>query len=118
MRAFKTAVLFLIIVTLSACSFSKNNGNDADDTAVQNEEEIDMKYREFCRVISEENGRLGLVNAAGEQYSIDVSLAPNIHLNDNVLLIYNSRSLEDNGVYSADVYAVYFDDLTVVTPKR
>lgn len=118
MRTVKFAVIILLIVTLNACSFSNNRMTDAEAIGAQDKEDTDMKNREFCRVISEENGILGLVNVAGETYNIDSSIAPDIHLNDNVLLIYNSRKLQDNGIYSADVYAVFHDDPAIVTPKR
>lgn len=109
---------YLIVILGFICFLSGCNGDKADkneisnidiatDSEIEYQEDIDVK-REFCEVVEGEDNFV-LKNTVGELYRLDLSLQEDFKEGDEVLLIYTERTQVEDGVYEAEVYAVYPD---------
>ena len=121
-------LLLLLAVILSAsCRINKDSDipDDLEGSVSVSEqikengaEEVNNVKREFCKVISVQEDDFTLENTVHELYCIDNSFLKNFKTGDKVLLLYHDRTLSDDGVYSADVYAVYPDDDVFLQPAN
>ena len=121
-------ILFLIISTiLVSCKNDNNDSNssnllnsttDSKGIAETETKEVDYMKREFCTVESLQKDSFTLKNTADELYHIDNSLLGDFEVGDNVLLLYLDRTSMGNREYSADVYAIYSDDDSLLQPAN
>lgn len=74
--------------------------------------------REYCRVAGTEEGSFTLRNTVNEVYRIDSSYLGDMKEGDLALLIYTSRAQGADGIFTAEVYAVYPSDNTLERPAK
>lgn len=74
--------------------------------------------REFCMVENLSENNFSLRNTANELYYIDNSFLGNFEVGDNVILLYFNRTSLNDGAYSAEVYAIFPDNNTLVYPTN
>ncbi len=120
-------LIMLIALTIISCSLKeedRSNSTNSLPTAridFSGEGEIDKEEnkmkREFCVVNQIQEAQFVLKNTSDELYYIDNSFLGGFKEGDKVLLLYRERDVLSDGKYSADVYAIYPDDDTIVTPR-
>lgn len=122
-------LLFLIaICVLTSCLMNK--GQDVEkkweyslssfakvSSKTENKEDNDVK-REFCKVEDVQEGYFILKNTVDELYYIDNTFLGEFKVGDAVLLLYLERNPMDEGIYFADVHAIYPDDNTLLYPAN
>ena len=74
--------------------------------------------REFCVVMSLQDDYFTIKNVLNERYNIDNSFLADFKVGDEVLLIYTERRSIGEGIFEAEVQAVYPDDSTLVYPAN
>ena len=116
--------IFLMLGLLCFLSGCTGNGTEnrevpGIDTVVSNETENqeDNMKREFCKV-AEDTENFVLKNTAGDLYHLDLSFQGDFKSGDEVLLIYTNRTQIEEGVYEAEVYAVYPDRSDLAKPAN
>ncbi len=129
MRQPRIIIIFLLLVStiLVSCTNDANNSDSynpensvADSTEIAEAEnkEVDNVKREFCKVESLQKDNFTLKNTADEIYYIDNLFLGDFKVGDNVLLLYLDRTSLGNGEYAADVYAIYSDDDSLLSPAN
>ena len=127
----QTQVLIILLLIVSTILVScKNDNNDSNSSNLLNSttdskgiaeietKEVDDMKREFCTVESLQKDSFTLKNTADELYHIDNSFLGDFEVGDNVLLLYLDRTSLGNREYSADVYAIYSDDDSLLQPAN
>lgn len=109
-------VLLLSAAVLSSCAKGTNEEAPGGSMAVSSvfsetdTGEVDSMRREFCKVESIQDENFILKNTKEETYLVDISFLKGLKVGDQVLLIYRERTQTGEKEYSADVYAVYPDN--------
>ena len=120
------ALIMLIALTIISCSIKKedranstNSMNSMSTASIDSsgEGEMDKVKREFCVVNQIQEAQFVLKNTSDELYYIDNSFLEGFKEGDKVLLLYRKRDVLSDGKYYADVYAIYPDYDTIVTPR-
>lgn len=129
MRQTRALIILLLIISTILVS-CKNDDNDSNSSNLLNSttdskgiaetetKEVDYMKREFCTVESLQKDSFTLKNTADELYHIGNSFLGDFEVGDNVLLLYLDRTSMGNREYSADVYAIYPDDDSLLQPAN
>ena len=118
------SLLLSVVTVLASCaaninSDALNKSNNSMPVFAKTEiREVNGMKREFCEVESLQKTNFTLKNTVDELYHIDNSFLEDFKVGDKVLLLYLDRTSLSDGGYSADVYAIYPDDDTLLQPAK
>lgn len=117
-------LLFILILALYlyGCGHDavsqKNASSDPVTISDSDTGEENNMNREFCTVESLHEGYFVLRNTKDELYNVDNAHLGSFKSGDQVLLIYSERTALEDSRYTAEVYAVYPNDMTLRYPAK